>query len=282
VLEHHPDYRDNPIAYGGTDEPTEDRPYTIEGGDVVILSKDAVLIGASERTRSATIERLAEKCFQYGHMRRVYEVPIPAERAFMHLDTVFTVIDRGMILWFSPVMSQIPYVHRYEPVESDESVVAQRMPERRTFLEILRDEFRTEMTVAWKAGDTVRRDALRLLIAALENARIEAGRPLEDTDTIRVLQKEAKQRRDSITEYDRAGRSDLSAKEQQELDVITTFLPTQLSDEEIRELARGVIAETGASGAGDVGKIMRPLIAKVAGRADGGRVNQIARELLGG
>jgi hypothetical protein len=138
------------------------------------------------------------------------------------------------------------------------------------------------MTTAWKAGDTVRRDALRLLIAALENARIEMGRLLEDADTIRVLQKEAKQRRDSITEYDKAGRSDLSAKEQQELDVITTFLPTQLSDDEIRDLARSVIAETGASGAGDVGKIMRPLIAKVAGRADGGRVNQIARELLGG
>ncbi|MDP2327465.1 MAG: GatB/YqeY domain-containing protein [Dehalococcoidia bacterium] len=146
----------------------------------------------------------------------------------------------------------------------------------------IQETIRTEMTTAWKAGDTVRRDALRLLIAALENARIEAGRLLEDADTIRVLQKEAKQRRDSITEYDKAGRSDLSAKEQQELDVITTFLPTQLSDDEIRDLARSVIAETGASGAGDVGKIMRPLIAKIAGRADGGRVNQIARELLGG
>lgn len=145
----------------------------------------------------------------------------------------------------------------------------------------IQETIRTEMTTAWKAGDTVRRDALRLLIAALENARIEAGRPLEDADTLRVLQKEAKQRRDSITEYDKAHRSDLSAKEQQELDVILTFLPTQLSDDEIRDLARGVIAETGASGAGDVGKIMRPLLAKVAGRADGGRVNQIARELLG-
>ncbi|MDO9445672.1 MAG: GatB/YqeY domain-containing protein [Dehalococcoidia bacterium] len=146
----------------------------------------------------------------------------------------------------------------------------------------IQETIRTEMTTAWKAGDTVRRDALRLLIAALENARIEAGRPLEDTDTVRVLQKEAKQRRDSITEYDKANRSDLSAKEQQELDVIVTFLPTQLSDDEIRDLARGVIAETGATGAGDVGKIMRPLIAKIAGRADGGRINQIARELLGG
>ncbi len=146
----------------------------------------------------------------------------------------------------------------------------------------LQDTIRTEMTTAWKAGDTTRRDALRLLIASLENARIEVQRPLEDTDTIRVLQKEAKQRRDSITEFEKAGRADLVAKEQAELDVIVEFLPQQLSDDEIRALAREVIAEAGASGPGDVGKIMRPLIAKVAGRADGGRINQIARELLGG
>ncbi len=77
-------------SLGGTDEPTEDRPYTIEGGDVIILSPQAVLVGASERTRSETIELLAAKCFQFGHVERVYEVPIPTERTFMHLDTVFT------------------------------------------------------------------------------------------------------------------------------------------------------------------------------------------------
>ncbi|MDA0271593.1 MAG: GatB/YqeY domain-containing protein [Chloroflexi bacterium] len=145
----------------------------------------------------------------------------------------------------------------------------------------IQDTIRTEMTTAWKAGDNTRRDALRLLMAALEYARIDLGRPLEDADTIRVLQKEAKQRRDSITEYEKAKRSDLVDKEQAELNVIVTFLPQQLEDDEIRELARAVIAETGASGAGDVGKIMRPLIARVAGRADGSRINQIAREVLG-
>lgn len=152
VLEYHPDYWDNPITYGGTDEPAEDRPYTIEGGDVIILSKDAVLVGASERTRSETIERLAEKCFQYGHVRRLYEVPIPAERAFMHLDTVFTVIDRGAVLWFAPVMARINYVHRYVPVEADDRITAQRVPEDRSFLDILRDEFDQDVTVIDTAG----------------------------------------------------------------------------------------------------------------------------------
>lgn len=145
----------------------------------------------------------------------------------------------------------------------------------------IQDTIREQMTTAWKAGDTGRRDTLRLLIAAMENARIDLGRALEDADTIRVLQKEAKQRRDSIAEYQKANRTDLVDKEQSELDVIVEFLPKQLSDDEIRELARAVIAETGASGAGDVGKIMKPLIARVAGRADGGRINVIARELLG-
>jgi arginine deiminase len=152
VLEYHPDYSDNPISYGGTDEPTEDRPYTIEGGDIIILSRDAVLIGASERTRSETIEKLAEKCFQYGHVKRLYEVPIPVERAFMHLDTVFTVVDRGTVLWFAPVMSQVRYVHRYVPVESDEEIVAQRVPEDRSFADILRDEFDSELTIIDTAG----------------------------------------------------------------------------------------------------------------------------------
>ena len=93
------------------------------------------------------------------------------------------------------------------------------------------DTIRSEMTTAWKAGDTQRRDALRLVIAALENARIDLGHALTDDDTIRVLTKEAKQRRDSITEFSAAGRHDLVAKEQGELDAISEFLPQQMSDE---------------------------------------------------
>ena len=151
VLENHPEFRDNTITYGGTDEPTEDRPYTIEGGDVIILSPDAVLIGASERTRSETIELLAGKCFRFGHVKRVYEIAIPTERAFMHLDTVFTVLDRGTILRFSPVMENVPHIHRYEPADADGAGAA-RVPEERGFLDVLRDEFDTDLTIIDTAG----------------------------------------------------------------------------------------------------------------------------------
>lgn len=150
VLENHPEFCENKIVYGGTDDPTEDRPYTIEGGDVVVLSKDAVLVGASERTRSETIERIAGKCFQHGDVKRVYEIPIPSQRAFMHLDTVFTVVDHAKVLWFGQVMDSIDYIHRYEP--TDEPGVARRIPERRGFVDLLRAEFGTDVTVIDTAG----------------------------------------------------------------------------------------------------------------------------------
>lgn len=146
----------------------------------------------------------------------------------------------------------------------------------------LSETIREQMTTAWKAGDLQRRDALRLILSSFKYAEIDLGHPLEDADAIRVLQKEAKQRRDSIVEYEKAARADLVAKEQGELQVIEEFLPRQMSDEDLAALAREVIAETGAAGPSDLGKIMRPLLAKVAGRADGSRVNQIARDLLSG
>ena len=141
---------------------------------------------------------------------------------------------------------------------------------------------RTEMTVAWKAGNTQRRDALRLVIAAFENARIDLGHPLTDEDATSVLQKEAKQRRDSITEFGAAGRADLVAKEQGELDAIIDFLPQQMSEEELRAIVQSVIDEAGATSAADLGKVMRPLMARLAGRADGGAANVIAKDILAG
>jgi uncharacterized protein YqeY len=144
------------------------------------------------------------------------------------------------------------------------------------------ESIRDAMTAAWKAGDTTRRDALRLMIASMENARIELGHPLAEADVTRVLQKEAKQRRDSITEYAKAKRQDLVDKEQAELDVITEFLPQQMSEEELRAIVRSVIEEAGAASPNDLGKVMRPLMAKIAGRADGAAANAIAREILQG
>lgn len=144
------------------------------------------------------------------------------------------------------------------------------------------ESIRLAMTTAWKAGDSVRRDALRLMIASMQNMRIELGRDLEEADVTRVLQKEAKQRRDSITEYAKAKRQDLVDKEQAELDVIVQFLPQQMSDEELRAIVQSVIDEAGATSVNDIGKVMRPLMARLAGRADGTAANAMARDILQG
>lgn len=144
------------------------------------------------------------------------------------------------------------------------------------------ESIREAMTAAWKGGDTVRRDTLRLMIASMENMRIELGRALEEPDVTRVLQKEAKQRRDSIEEYSKAKRQDLVDREQAELDVIVEYLPQQMSDQELRSIVKAVIDEAGATSVNDLGKVMRPLMARLAGRADGAAANAIAREILQG
>lgn len=142
------------------------------------------------------------------------------------------------------------------------------------------ETIRDEMTTAWKAGDTRRRDTLRLLIAAFQNARIEAQHTLSDDEALRVLQREAKLRRDSIGEYRKGNREDLVAVEEEELEVISAYLPQGLSDDELRELVRETIAEVAAAGPPDLGKVMGPLMQRVAGRADGRRANELVRELL--
>lgn len=142
------------------------------------------------------------------------------------------------------------------------------------------ETIRSDMTAAMKSGDARRRDIMRLLLASLDNARIEARHELDDGDAIRVLQREAKQRRDSIEEYEKGGRDDLVRGEQEELEAITAFLPAGLTDDEVAELARAVIAELGAGGPEDLGKVMGPLMQRIAGRADGRRANELVRELL--
>ncbi len=149
VLEHHPAFADQPIAYGGSDSPTEDRPFTIEGGDVIVLNEESILVGVSERTRSETIEVLARKSFEIGDTRRIYEIPIPTERLFMHLDTVFTIIDCGTVVWYPGVMDHIKYIHRYEPT-GDGGVV--RRPDDRNLRQILGDEFGRPVEVIRTGG----------------------------------------------------------------------------------------------------------------------------------
>lgn len=142
------------------------------------------------------------------------------------------------------------------------------------------DDIREQLPAAVRAGDARRRDIVRLLIAALDNARIAARHELSDDEAIQALQREAKQRRDSIEQYRAGGREDLVRGEEEELAVILAYLPAELTDEQLATEVRAAITEVGASGPADMGKVMGPLMKRVAGRADGTRVSALVRELL--
>ena len=142
------------------------------------------------------------------------------------------------------------------------------------------ETFRTQLAEAMRSGDTLRRDTLRLVIASMNNARIAAQHDLSDAEVVAVLRREVKQRRDSIEEYTKGRRLDLVAQEQAELAIIETYLPADVPEEDVRAAAAAVIAEVGASGPADLGKVMRPLLQRLGGGVDGRRANEIVRELL--
>jgi uncharacterized protein len=146
----------------------------------------------------------------------------------------------------------------------------------------LADQLQNDLKDAMRSGDTNRRDTIRLALSAARNARIAAGKELDDSDMLAVLTKEAKQRQESIEEFGKAGRQDLVDKESAELAVLQGYLPEQLSREDVVEAARKIVDETGASGPRDIGKVMPPLMKELRGRADGKVVNEVVRELLGG
>ena len=136
------------------------------------------------------------------------------------------------------------------------------------------------MTSAMRAGDAPRRDTLRLLVAALYNAQKAARRPLTDDEQLTVLAREVKLRRESIEAYERGGRADLAAKEQAEVTIIGEFLPQPLSDAELRQLVAEAVAQTGASGPRDMGKVMAVLAPRTRGRAEGRLVSGLVTEAL--
>ncbi len=146
----------------------------------------------------------------------------------------------------------------------------------------LKEQLAADLKEAMRQRDELRRGVLRMTLAALHNAEIAAGGALDEAAGLKVLAKEAKQRRESIEEFRKGGRQDLVEREEGELAVLSAYLPQALSREEIVEAARQVIRETGASGAKDIGKVMPVLMERLRGRADGREVNEVARELLAG
>lgn len=145
----------------------------------------------------------------------------------------------------------------------------------------LKQQLNADLRDAMRGHDDNRRDTLRLVLAALHNAEIAAGHELDEGDVLGVLAKEAKQRRESIEEFAKANRQDLVSKEEAELAVISTYLPQQATRDEIMDAARRVVAETGASGPRDLGKVMPALMQQFRGRAEGRDVSDVVRELLG-
>jgi len=147
----------------------------------------------------------------------------------------------------------------------------------------LNERLMEEMKAAMKAGPEgkTRLEVIRFLRSAMKNAEIDKHAPLTDDDILGIISKQVKQLKESMVEFEKGGRQDLVAKAQAEVDVLSTYLPQQMSEAEVRELARQVIAEVGAQGPKEMGKVMGPLMARTKGRADGKLVNQVVKELLG-
>jgi uncharacterized protein YqeY len=146
----------------------------------------------------------------------------------------------------------------------------------------LKTRITEDMKAAMKAGDKARLGAIRLIQAAIKQREVDERIALDDAQVLSVLEKMLKQRRDSVAQYEGAGREDLAAVERAEIAVIEAYLPAQLSEAELAEAIAGAIAEAGASGPQDMGKVMGLLKGRLAGRADMGKVSAQVKAKLAG
>ena len=144
----------------------------------------------------------------------------------------------------------------------------------------LKAQLLQDMKEAMKSKDKVKLSTIRMINSLIKNAEIEKRGELTDDEIIQLLMKYAKQRKEAIEMYEKGGRQDLVEKEKAELAVVESYLPKQMSEEEIRELVKEAIEATGASSPKDIGKVMQHVMPKVKGRADGSVVNKIVREML--
>jgi uncharacterized protein YqeY len=144
----------------------------------------------------------------------------------------------------------------------------------------LKEQLQDDLKHAMRHKDEVRKRTLRMALAAVKNREVEVRGELGDADVLAILQKEARQREETLEELAQVDRPELTAAEQAELEVLRGYLPQQLGRQEISDLARQTIAELGVSGPQQMGQVMRALMPQLKGRADGKLVNEVVRELL--
>jgi uncharacterized protein YqeY len=144
----------------------------------------------------------------------------------------------------------------------------------------LKERIKNDIKEAMRAKDTVRRDTLRNLSAAIKQIEVDERRELSDADVEAVLMKYIKQREDAIAQFKEAGRDDLVAKDEAEVTLVRTYLPEPMDDAELEATLREIVAEVGAESMKDMGKVMGKAKSVIGSRADGGRISQMVKKLL--
>lgn len=144
----------------------------------------------------------------------------------------------------------------------------------------LKEQINNDIKTAMKEKNAPLRDALRLLTSAMKQIEVDERKELSDEDIIKIIQKQVKQRNDAMVQYREAGREDLYEQEAAEAAIFETYLPKQLSDEELESALRTIIAETGAQSMKDIGRVMGAASKALGAQADGKRINECAKKIL--
>ncbi|WP_299227878.1 GatB/YqeY domain-containing protein [Sulfurihydrogenibium sp.] len=142
------------------------------------------------------------------------------------------------------------------------------------------NKLQEEMKAAMKSGDKDKLSTLRMLISEIKKVQIDSKKELTDEEVISILQKYIKQRKEAYTQYEQAGRKDLAEKELKEIEIVQQFLPPPLSEEELIKIVEETIQEVGASSIKDMGKVVKAVMDKVKGRAEGSLISKIVKEKL--
>jgi uncharacterized protein YqeY len=144
----------------------------------------------------------------------------------------------------------------------------------------IKEKLKTDLVTAMKAKEQAKVDCIRFVNAAIKKVEIDTRKDLDDASVMGILMNLVKQRRDSIDQFRKGGREDLAIKEESELKLIQSYLPQQMSASELESLVTAVIAETGAKGMKDMGAVMKGVMAKAVGKAEGGAISEMVKKKL--